>query len=648
MSFDLESQKRSSERFALVRLTLTRYFSPSAIGGGLYAYTTFHKVTGIYVNGVGYLTKVSVPTEGNEYSFDEATGVITLFGDYSLTLAVMFFQELFSTGKDRSFFEDPLDSSTRLLNWRGCLSDSITFSESIENIETGLEISSSEVSFFNNGRYSYLSQKAYSLKNGTCEAWFFINGVGRKMFSGSLGNMSSSESGIISIQVFKEFKNLDEVASFGDSTYGTFLIVGTLSLRDEDIGKFIPVATSKVSREGEKYSFVSTDEIGAKAILTDYDPETISSTTNRNFLLCKVFDVLDFSCTPSSFGNLGSSYTINMSEEEAKKFMVDDFFVMGTSSIFVVTAVLETSIVANLWGGSTAPTAGDSIAQNYVSALYLNGVPLDPTQFTQSYVSTSNNNKIVFVELTDAGITFDPSQDVLTYRVRCPDLKDGDLFKKICDSIGLEYEAAYVENFSSSNYVACSCLPFPNQDEPRYRDVLTNLFNSFASYFYTLENGKYGYRSFDSSITTPDFVISQSDIVRDSYSESIQDLDSTYSINFERVFDRRRTLKEKIVENPNAIEETSIKDVRTCYRSDVYELFPDEPNTSGAQLNQYFYKKTKIAFSTKTKGNLLKLGDLLEIQKKDGTTKLCHVVKLEGSPYSVSVTASDQFLGVLT
>lgn len=295
MTFQDEIEKVCSERFVLARLEPARFINDFLSNPSANIYTM--SLPGFVISKVqrsgSDLFKVTTPSVDGDWSFDESTGLLTIYAidppDTTDNVFVVFYYLFYATDYDREYPQDVTSGTNRI--WNGRITNNPSVNQDVKNGVTSSIITSSSSSVvLANADFqfqNYLTDKD-SVANKNADIWIVVNSQIEKLFSGKIVSISSSSNSITlgvndSLNVL-----LNEPAYLGEDTNK---IIGNLTehpnIRESDIGRPIPLIygrSSSVSvmrgQLGLRRSFI-TEDTPYRGLMTDDDESTPTITLCR-------------------------------------------------------------------------------------------------------------------------------------------------------------------------------------------------------------------------------------------------------------------------------------------------------------------------------------------------------------------------------
>lgn len=257
MTYSQVQNNQSTRKFALVRIEPARWVNDllTSIGGGIYTVTmSGFIVSQIKENGTS-LTRVSTVSGAGQYSFNEQTGLLTIYptsAPSSSNSIIVFYYLFYTTQRTRSTNEDPEDSTTSIRDWLPRIEQSPSVNQSIENITSGFfEVDSSSIEIINNENEfnSYLSVYD-SFYNKEVKIWFCIEDTDniQKAFAGFVVALSLRGEKV-SLTIQNNFARITLPAMMGDSrTYNYWNTQDYSTMQPDKNGLPIPFYFGRVSR----------------------------------------------------------------------------------------------------------------------------------------------------------------------------------------------------------------------------------------------------------------------------------------------------------------------------------------------------------------------------------------------------------------
>lgn len=429
MAFSDEIAKVSSSRFVLARLEPGRNINDnlSSIGGSLHTATFSNTVvSGVARNGVVFTRVTGTPIAG-EFSFDESTGLLTVFSIASPSDTVIFimtFYLFYGSDFDRIFPEGVTTGTDRC--WQGRISKNPVFGQSIDNmIKAGGKITSTQTSLsIHNADLEFnkiiTEPKNFSFKNKKIATWISVNGEIRKMLDGNITSITIGEKEVSF--AFNDDLNIafDKPAFNGDGVDDA--VTNTTSFPDlsvKDLNKPIPMIMSDSSphsylideNDSAQANYNSLNFLDPKKCLRAYNIDATGGTTtdNREFVLCRLksdASLKTLSLTLSSTTAVGDAFRFGFN-------LVDDSVGAGFS---VHSNIVEFSFTShNLEVGDTfkyeaTPPSTAGPGTYYAVVMHIeSGSPDVVTCFTDYFIDIGLDKDIfgvTIVSIADSPAVF--------------------------------------------------------------------------------------------------------------------------------------------------------------------------------------------------------------------------------------------------
>lgn len=534
MSIAVEKKLNASERFMLVRLEPARYIAPTSIGGGVYQMTFPYVLSGITRNGTA-LTKVSSVSNNDEYSFNEATGVlqVKLASAPSTSNVLIATYYLFYTGtKNRAIYETPTDSGTTIRNWIPRITRYPSFYQSFANLRAGImSIADSSLSLISDNRefQAYLSDDD-SFSNKRVDIWLCINDISniKKIYTGTITGLRISNN-IVKIDITDQFNKLKQSAYMGDSDTEARFTRESGSFPSMDAkrsGTPCPYIVSPRSRQATQIYTKGSATFrlvveGTKAVPTNFS-DTKSVTTNREYGLCRSGGNVTTQAAMSSVSSvtLLSGSSVYRITHSGGSFEVGDTFhytLTGTDHYGIVVAVGSGTI--DVAATTAAPTTSlVHVAEPHISVVIRNlpyeefsesphniCIPFYDRDYTLTTATTSGGNKyhkITFVDdfeanfsatnpLGPAGFTLDPDLYEIHFALSLAVNEATVELRKILLKAGLEVDSA---SFNGGvPLFASPAFHIPNIDEfdyDFYLKYVEDMLHSLLCFLRVQDDGK--------------------------------------------------------------------------------------------------------------------------------------------------------------
>ena len=543
MTFQTEKNKQSSLKAYLVRLRPSRHINSylTAIGGGRYSATVDLNITAIEEDSAS-LTRVSTTPNVGEYLFNDLTRELVIYPTNILNILIVHHYIFLTTARFRVVNEDPENSSTPLRDWEPRLESAPTIVQSISNIIEGLlSISVSSISIINSDNYfnRYLTvNDSFALKE--IKIWQYINDIStiKMALQGTTGKELSSSGKNITISTTDILGEINREAFCGDNADEVYCSSNTLPNLNPDnegdpirlfFGRATKYGTIKTSVTNLPQARALDPEEMTTAPCIDFT-ETISTSTNRTWLLGRVISSYDFSDTPIVDNSDANFTRLTVSKE----FFVGDTFIINQSAtnyyarVFYFDRANSYAYINKIGAISTGAAILSNIAPSIVidvgGDIYY---PLYGRDYTASSSVTSGGNqqiKIVFVNNFEAALTMstlDPTANQVAYRLRPNPLKHGDVIKYLLEKSGLSVNAASITSANSAlNVNASFSIPYWDEsDFDMYYSYIEKILASTLGFLRVNEDFEIDYRLFGTPAAGE--IRTDIDIIRNSFSSRI-------------------------------------------------------------------------------------------------------------------------------
>ena len=252
MTFATEKEKQASERFMLVRLGPARDLTPlfSSLGGGLYSAVMPYKPVSVKRNGVALVSDNTTPTANDHYYWNGSTVVAKFAADPAIADIVISDYRIYLTGSTvKTTYSTPDDNLTEIVSWEPRLLEYPAFSQSVENILSGVfSISGLDVNIINadKGMNQYFTDND-SFYQKPCDIWLGIGADVLRVYTGAIAACSISDN--VTLSVLDKLNVTNNTALMGDTENECF--INTTSHPNamiSDVGKVIPFIISRYSR----------------------------------------------------------------------------------------------------------------------------------------------------------------------------------------------------------------------------------------------------------------------------------------------------------------------------------------------------------------------------------------------------------------
>lgn len=301
-------QEQSSQRFFMVRLTPARNIGSmlTSVGGGVYQMSWSRPVARLERNGMA-LTKVSSVSADDDWSYDEALGVIQVKlasapSDTS-NIICLFFYLFMTSGLGLLANENPMDSATPIRLWEPRIQTPPVIKQSIRNALSGIfSIDDSSVTLANGDSYfgQFLADTD-SFSEKDADIWAAVrttnanNPEFERIYRGKAKGLTIGSSGC-SITLYDSFSRLSQPCYMGDDPAQCIVQQVSASWPSADpnaVGRVVPYFIGRFSRYQTRplpplYGSLKLDT-GAmpEAFCSSYD-QAVGTTTNRTWVLGRV------------------------------------------------------------------------------------------------------------------------------------------------------------------------------------------------------------------------------------------------------------------------------------------------------------------------------------------------------------------------
>lgn len=259
MTFADEILKPASKRHTLARIEPGKYINDDlvSIGGNLYTIS----LPGFIISRLKrsdsiYNLVVSTPAFDNEYSFDESTGLLTIYSlvpPSASAVFVVYFYLFYTTDFDRYYPEDAVSGIANRL-WKGRILESPNNRQDITNIASSsiLTSSQSKLSIDNTDfEISNLIDDTVSFKDKSVIVWLVVNGQIEEIFKGLIKAITSITDRAVDFSINDFITTLlNNPAYIGDYSVAIANKTTWPSLRNEHVGKPIPFIYGQYSPYG--------------------------------------------------------------------------------------------------------------------------------------------------------------------------------------------------------------------------------------------------------------------------------------------------------------------------------------------------------------------------------------------------------------
>lgn len=303
MTFQDEIQKVCSQRFVLARLEPARFINDFLSNPSPNIYTM--SLPGFVISKVqrsgSDLTKVTTPSSNGQWSFDESTGLLTIYStsapNTTDNVFVVFYYLFYATDYDREYPQDVTSGDSRL--WQGRITKAPSVSQSVNNIASSFVVTSSTSTLaIANGDHVFESKLTDkdSFANKNADTWIVVNDEIQKTFTGKIVSINLTRD-TITINL-NDVLNLaiNETPFLGDTIDQALATVDEYpDVRGEDRNKPIPMIfgrtnqfeTSKGNVFGSTPVYIMSTESKYVGINTDTTIVTADD-EQMEFVLCRI------------------------------------------------------------------------------------------------------------------------------------------------------------------------------------------------------------------------------------------------------------------------------------------------------------------------------------------------------------------------
>lgn len=647
MSFNDEIKKSASEKFCLVRLGYSSLLSATPMGSNLFSVSINDYIFELYCDDVK-LTKVSgIPTSG-QYSVSSDLKTATLYSanpDPSV-IAKMYFYA--TNDKNRVIGRDPTSPNVDLIEWPGRLKNNPSFSQSVENLQSGkLTMSVSEIQLINHdGKYDFLKDSNNYLSNMLFDVWFCCNGVENITYGFSGISVEASQQGsTLTIKTKDTLNRLEKKCFMGDSEsecYFSTDVGGSFQFGDPSKNKRpIPYITGKTTDYRKKTEIVlgliyeSYEQNSLREALCSNFSTTIATNTNREYVTHRTDVGFSFVGTISSSANPMGGYDFLMPTAEiASNFLYGDTFKHGTTYLFtrqVTNNVVTASVISGPIPSASAVMDFNSIPLVIIERSDTFYYCVYGRDYSISYSATSSGNrlyKITFVTNFEANVglpsAINPTEDVVRFRAHSiPVNHDAAVLKILNDAnIPCSFTGTY------SSYNVCFGVPTINEsDFGPCLEYLEKVLESNVSFIYQGGDGVFDYGEFITP-TNPQEITSDDYILGSLREEE----------NSQDIFTNATVMQETNKDNGVRIYSSTVETLIGTKRYYEFESVNEDYSPKIQVFSKLFKKTNSFLFSTKKVGYDFVLGKFVKIKNKNLT-----VVSLQKSIDKIDIVATDTY-----
>lgn len=543
---------QSSAKINLLRMEPARFLNDdlAAIGGGLYTITlSGFVITKVEENG-SELTLVTTTPAIGEYSFNETTGLLTVYPNSapSSTNAIVAFYYLFYTSnRFRTISQDPEDDATTKRDWLPRMTDPPSTNYNLEDITEGsLSISSSSITLINdqNEFQQYLGVND-SFFNKSIQIWYALDAVEniQKVFDGKILSVKL-DNDEVTINLDDPLGPILQPALCGDDTNEVYVTLDDYpNANPIDSGRPIFIHFGIVSRY-QTLSETVTNLANAqkvdpaslyRAYCVDFTVD-ISTSNNRTWIAARVNDdTLNFAFTPSNVDNSDANYTrLDGTAAQVDKFHIGDTLVANQAAtdyylrVYYVDRVNNYVYTTKEAAISTGVTVGSNdlpvvVVTNDINETYYLLVGRD---YSITKTTTAGGNKLIQIDLANnfeanhAGLVIlDPTTYFVRYRVKPSptNQKHGDIVKYLLEKTGLAVDSTSISNANTTfdKNVNFSIPNFDQTDYDEYIRYVEDILKSVFGYLTLANDFEIEYYLLDTPSSTT--IIDDTDIVKDSF-----------------------------------------------------------------------------------------------------------------------------------
>lgn len=523
--FTTIKENQASRKFTLVRIEPSRFLNDdlASIGGGKYTVTmSGFVISSVYENGVALSLVTGTPAIG-EYSFDEDTGLLTVYPNAapSSTNALVANYYLFYTGeRNRVLYQDPEDDTTTLRDWEPKILSIPRTQNSIENIEEGVfTIKSSSFSIINdNNDFEQYLSGVDSFYQKNVLIWICLDSTDniQKIFNGKITRINIDDRSVV-FNIENATSSLLYPAFMGDASSEVYWTRDDFpNLNPNSNNQPIPYYIGTASR----YQLLPDSSISTLATAKKLDKDSlpyaactnystdVTTSNNREWGICRVSadSFLAFGFTPSAIDNSDPNYTrLSGTFAEIDKFRVGDTFVITQASVdyYLRVVYVDRSLNYVYTTKEASISTGAVVSSNNCPSIVLGS--FDQTyyamygrDYTATVTTTSGGNKYLKItfannfEANHAGLTvLNPGDFKIYYRIR-PDTtngKHGSVLKNMLEKAGMTTVASTFTTANTNLDAKCnfSIPTLFEQDFSTYVKYVQDILKSTLGYI-TINN----------------------------------------------------------------------------------------------------------------------------------------------------------------
>ena len=565
-------------------------------------------------------TEVESNPSEHQYTYNKETKELVMVGKIGTTYYyTAHYQLFFASNQDQVTGINPLNPHVDLVRWKGLVTEMPTVSQDLSDSIVGTySLTSSSITLINDGEFVNHLGPYDSFCKSVINIYLAIDGLEnvKSIFVGSVSDIVVTDEEV-TLNLKDFIQALDKTAIFGDTETELFkneipipLVFGNASRYAEKGNVYGKI----INRFFTNHGYDLDHEILNTGIC---DPlsSTISVTTNREFICCRVKGVADISTTLSNkstdiYGNVSYNAT------NVDKLTIGDTLNNVANDRFIrITRINTVTNLIHIKTGEFAadPVNGTVFQTNSMPTVVISGgetaLPVIYLAYGKHYttkeVDTSGGNKLISIVLNnnfEADASFadffggtkilDPGKHKVHYKVR-PDNSDhkhGTVLKSLLTHAGLEVDEAsftYANNLLSTNIQ----FQIPYYDESEYntfRFYVSEILVSTCSILRANDLGKIEYKLLDA---TNDLATTRADndIALQSFNLSIDYNDIIYGLTATNKHNFSVDSYNKATDYHRNEQTRSLHDIDTI---ELFEHVLETVNTN-TMLLIYFYRTNR-------------------------------------------------------
>lgn len=474
-------------------------------------------IESVVVSGTTF-TKVTGTPTGDEYSYDESTGVLDLHKTSTPTYVIITYHIFYTSyGEYQYFYEDPTDSSTTAREWEPRLTGSLNITFSQENIIYGLlSINPSSITLANTDRdfQKYLTDND-SFSSVDVKFWRCIDELENNQFTfHGLAYAISFNDTSVTVKI-KDLVDLLDRHYYSNSNYSNS-IYSSATFSEIDYSKVdtpIRKLIGPYSPQGVKYlEWVSGNDVWApdpskmmEATCVSYNGAA-TTTNNRTWSCCFAFSDpadVDFTGTVTNVltiqvGGL-DMYTALVTDGDSTTWRIGDMVkiaLFGGGTRYRVIQYPASSGANAYVRYEAGYSAGDIVTRQGISQVVVvtpDGVqvPIEEQHYTTEIGPELGEVQFTFDDNFEASYgdisTLDPSNYRVYYSLYNTfgsDYKHSTLLKALLEEAGLTTNAA---SFTAAGIASTAdiCFMYPHKEEIdflTYRDLTEKILQTLSGY----------------------------------------------------------------------------------------------------------------------------------------------------------------------